>query len=437
MNPLLSPDLFVGRDDQLGQVGSLLRQGRSTLLIGGRRAGKTTLVRHLSADGVQRNLIRTDAAGWDLTTEATALGALRGALEHRPETAHGRASRNEVLDGLAGIRPVALVIDEADRLLQTGWGPGFYSFLRWLDDTHLRTDISLLLVGGPALVLFRDPDDRGSPPLNTAEVRYLDPLRGEAVEYLSDLAAEPAHERVLDLAGGHAWLTTRLLAEVWEGQSLDDAADIVFDRALSTFRSWRQQLGPDGMSMLDGFPAEGLSRAAAKSPPWSRHRQAARLARCVGALRLDGERLLPGPRMFFDWLAHHSAADVVWDIAISYASEDEALARQLHAQLRTSFSVFFAPETGGQLWGTDLEHVLPNTYGAQSRYVLVLSTPAYVAKYWTRLEYDSVAQRHPDRILLLDMGQLPADLPAGLVRRGSSPAELVGLVDALRAKLAQ
>jgi hypothetical protein len=128
---------------------------------------------------------------------------------------------------------------------------------------------------------------------------------------------------------------------------------------------------------------------------------------------------------------------VVWDIAISYASEDEALARQIHAQLRTSFSVFFAPESGGQLWGTDLEQVLPNTYGAQSRYVLVLSTPSYVSRYWTRLEYDSVAQNHPDRILLLDMGQLPADLPAGLVHRGSSPAELVGLADALRAKLAR
>ena len=80
--------------------------------------------------------------------------------------------------------------------------------------------------------------------------------------------------------------------------------------------------------------------------------------------------------------------------------------------------------------------VLPSTYGVQSRYVLVLSTQSYVDRYWTRVEFDAVATRAPDRILLLDMGSLPADLPPGLVYRGGSPAELVGLTNALRKKLA-
>jgi ABC-type phosphate/phosphonate transport system ATPase subunit len=74
-NPLLAPSLFVGRDQQLQAVADLMRQGSSTLLIGGRRAGKSTLVRRLSTESVERTLVHTDAAGWDLSSEASALGA--------------------------------------------------------------------------------------------------------------------------------------------------------------------------------------------------------------------------------------------------------------------------------------------------------------------------------------------------------------------------
>ncbi len=128
--------------------------------------------------------------------------------------------------------------------------------------------------------------------------------------------------------------------------------------------------------------------------------------------------------------------DRPWDVAISYASEDEALARQIHGQLHEEFRVFFAPEESGALWGTDLNRVLPNTYGVQSRYVLVLSTPRYIAKHWTRVEFDAVAASAPDRILMLELGALPDDLPQGLVYRGGSSAELIGLIGALRQKLA-
>ncbi|WP_433120337.1 AAA family ATPase [Micromonospora sp. CA-246542] len=321
-NPLLSPDLFVGRQDELRQVSALLRQGKSTLLIGGRRAGKSTLARQLRRGELDRNLVWTDAAGWDLTTEASGLGALRGAVERRPETTYRQATRAEIVRALGDLRPVALVIDEADRLLQARWGPGFYSFLRWLDDTYLRGDISILLVGGPVLVMFRDPDDKGSPPLNTAEVRYVDPLDVTAVAELVELAGADVLDRVMELAGGHAWLSTRLLAEVWDGRTLDEAEDNVADRCLPTFHAWQQQVGVDGMALVRKFPEAGLPRADLGKPPWSRYRRAARFARCVGVLRLDGARLCRGPRLFFDWMAQHDVGDGARDIAVSYASDD-------------------------------------------------------------------------------------------------------------------
>lgn len=179
-NPLLAANLFVGRDTQLIRLTQLLRQGRSALLVGGRRAGKTTLVRHLSGDGLERAVVYTDVAGWDLTSEATALGGLRGAVEGKLETTYDHATRNDVASAIEAIKPIALVMDEVDRVLLKSWDASFFSFLRWLDDTHLRSDIAFVLVGGPVLALFKDPDDRGSPPLNTAELTYMDPLDRQA-----------------------------------------------------------------------------------------------------------------------------------------------------------------------------------------------------------------------------------------------------------------
>lgn len=173
-NPFHSTDLFVARDVQLSSVTGMLQQSRSTVLIGGRRVGKTTFARHITEDAVPRSLVRTDVAGWNLASEATALGVLLSAARGLEEITHGQATRHEVTVALRAIRPLPLVIDEADRVLLTRWGPGFFFYLRWLDDTYLREDIAILLAGGPVLALFRDPDDRGSPPLNTADPYFLD-----------------------------------------------------------------------------------------------------------------------------------------------------------------------------------------------------------------------------------------------------------------------
>jgi hypothetical protein len=435
MNPLLSPALFVGRDQQSARLTQLLHHGQSTVLIGGRRAGKTTLARHLTSDGIDRALVYTDASGWDLKDEPTALGGLLSAVKGQPETAWDQATRSDVTTALAAVKPVALAIDEADRILLAPWAGSFFSFLRWLDDTYLRTDLAIVLIGGPVLMLFKDPDDRGSPPLNTAEPTFMDSLDQAAVEQLANLAGQVDQDEVMLLGGGQAWLTIRLLAEVWNGTSLDDAADTVFDGSIATFRIWERQLGSDGRELFRKIPPDGLLRRALRQAGWSRHREAARLGRSVGALRLQGDRLCRGPQLFTDWFTSQSPAEFIWDIAISYASEDLSMAREISQQLHGEFKVFFAPAEDAPLWGTDLSRVLPNTYGVQSRYVLVLSTPHYVTKYWTRMEYDAVAARSPDRILLLDLGELPPNLPQGLVYRGSSKAELIGLVGALRTKL--
>lgn len=208
-NPFWSKGLFVGRHDEVARLERKLREGRSTLLIGGRRVGKTTMIGRLSQDGTGRTLVRADASGWDLSNLETGLGALRGELEGLLPTTYGQASRDEIVHLLDAASPLALVIDEADYLLLAPWGPLFYRFLRWLDDNHMRESISLLLVGGPVLELFRDPDDKGSPPLNTADPDHVWPLGRDAVMELASLAGrrlrrDPRPVRRACLAHDHA-----------------------------------------------------------------------------------------------------------------------------------------------------------------------------------------------------------------------------------------
>ncbi|MGX7829041.1 AAA family ATPase [Actinokineospora sp. 24-640] len=435
-NPFHTGDLFVGRDEVLSRLAARLGQGMSALLIGGRRAGKTTLVRKLTAEMLGRALVRTDVSGWDLTSEQAAFGALLGAVSGEQETTHSHATRHDVAVALRSVAPLALVIDEADKVLLAQWGPSFFSYLRWLDDTHLRHDIGILLAGGPVLASFRDPDDKGSPPLNTADQQHVDPLDRAAVKLLAAHVPSADVDELVEHCGGHAWLTTQLLAALYEGTPLDDALDEVFDQAVKTFQVWERQLGNSGRALLHRLPADGLTRAQLRSQPWSKHREAARVGRSIGVLRVEDGCVRLGPKLFTEWLLDRDANELHWDLAISYATEDEPLARQIHRALRDEFNVFYAPEQDAPLWGSNLNRVLPNTYGVCSRYVLVISTEVYATKHWTRIEYDAVASEAPDRILLLDCGKLPADIPNGLVYRGSTPAELVGLVDALRARVA-
>ena len=67
--------------------------------------------------------------------------------------------------------------------------------------------------------------------------------------------------------------------------------------------------------------------------------------------------------------------------------------------------------------------------------MLVISSAAYVAKYWTRIEFQAAKEKLGSNLLVVDAGHLPPDLPGDAVFRSSDPASMVSLLAALSQKL--
>jgi len=72
-----------------------------------------------------------------------------------------------------------------------------------------------------------------------------------------------------------------------------------------------------------------------------------------------------------------------------------------------------------------------------ARYVLVLSTAAYVRKHWTRVEYGAAREGKEGRLLLVDLGVQPADYPDDEIYIRGTPNELVRLVSVIKARISE
>ena len=422
---------FHGRARALQTLDYHVSAGRSILLIGGRRAGKTTLLAHFAPTGARH--VRADAGAWRMDSEQDALAGLAAAL------GGVEADRAAIQERLRAEGQVCLSIDESERLLNHPWTSDFLAWLRWLDGPNgLGGTVRFVLAGGPVLRGFEDPKEQGSPALNNAELVGLRSIDEAAVAgWLGAAGLHNFCAEVRVLAGGQPALLDRLIRKLVNGTEIDLAAEEVIDEHVHWFEVWRRQLGPQGTAFLLSIPKGGLAAAE-----FGRHGAQAKAR--DGRLRADwlglstevgagrAARVLPGPALFLDWL-RACPPEVDWDLAISFATEDAELARAVKVGLDDKFRVFLAHDEAEQawLWSQNLNSALPNVFGARARYVLVLSTPHYVRKHWTLVEFEA-ARAGSATLLLVDAGALPADVPDEFVCWRGSPAGLVALLDALR-----
>ncbi|HEX8830121.1 MAG TPA: toll/interleukin-1 receptor domain-containing protein, partial [Longimicrobium sp.] len=84
----------------------------------------------------------------------------------------------------------------------------------------------------------------------------------------------------------------------------------------------------------------------------------------------------------------------VYDVAISYATEDIDVARRIAQTLRGhGRNVFFDEFETGKLWGTDLYQHLHDIYSSRARYCIVIVSRHYSIKKWTRHELKAAQER--------------------------------------------
>jgi hypothetical protein len=82
------------------------------------------------------------------------------------------------------------------------------------------------------------------------------------------------------------------------------------------------------------------------------------------------------------------------DFAISYAGEQEDIAREINTRFREhGFTVFFAPQSIAALIGEDGESVFRHMF-SQAKEVVVLLSQHYTQKEWTRYEWDIIRKRN-------------------------------------------
>ena len=76
-----------------------------------------------------------------------------------------------------------------------------------------------------------------------------------------------------------------------------------------------------------------------------------------------------------------------YDVALSYAGEDRAVARELaHLISALGCSIFFDESQQAKLWGKDLYQHLSYIYKDSAKYCIVFVSKSYAKKLWTRHE---------------------------------------------------
>jgi hypothetical protein len=85
-----------------------------------------------------------------------------------------------------------------------------------------------------------------------------------------------------------------------------------------------------------------------------------------------------------------------YDIALSFAKEDEGVATQLNDLVQDRYRTFLYSKAQEQLVGTDGEKTFNAVFGEQARTVAVLLRPEWGHTPWTRIEETAIRNRAHD-----------------------------------------
>jgi tetratricopeptide (TPR) repeat protein len=96
----------------------------------------------------------------------------------------------------------------------------------------------------------------------------------------------------------------------------------------------------------------------------------------------------------YDTVVDHNTEDYRYQVALSFAGEDRAIARDIAQKLISrGITVFYDEYEKAELWGKDLYQHLSSVYGDQAAYCIILLSKHYAKKLWTRHELKQAQAR--------------------------------------------
>jgi len=313
-NPVVRPDMFFGREEQLTRVikGLTASVPKSFAVFGGRRFGKTSMLhaienrlgilnRSKEAEPTQFVPIYLDMHRETIADRSEFIARVLRAfaeqamilntglvtldkdyvhsLLRQPE--FGREPVVAFESGFTYIRNalhkcgfearVILLVDESERLLNQFYSADLLSNLRSLlsNMPNVTGALRMVMAGSTD---FTFATEKGSPLANILNIEYLQPLSREATFDLIQVPTEYALNDVIahciyKQTGGHACLTQYLMSHLCDRGIDGSTTDLVLELAQQfsdskvVFDEWLEDLGPTAESIYSilALVSKGLS----------------------------------------------------------------------------------------------------------------------------------------------------------------------------------
>ena len=287
--PIARLTTFFGREQELDEIiGRIMNDPpTSTILIGGRAIGKTSLLLEIrnrfleeanaKADAVVPVLI--DLQGILLSDISVVFEAIVSEIARSPSLGKPKDPRNDVITPTgdpyqvfqknmltlrnqfrehAGPVRFVILIDEADKLLGHPWTKDVFSNFRHLISvSDLSHSVVLVIVGSRELDNFALGGGRdGGSPFGTMTgwtrlgVLTQDACRELILVSMQGTVQKEVIEAVCEQSGGHPFITRYLMGEIWKSDSADITPEEVEEistkltreggRVVALFQSWQE-----------------------------------------------------------------------------------------------------------------------------------------------------------------------------------------------------
>jgi len=285
-------DLFHGRDFLVEELISGLLSGQSFALMGGRRMGKTTLLRAiesrvdsrlrgLKAGGSKVIPVYVDVRSLEElstpdTISQTIVEATRRSIDrqldgkpaHIREHQLSNALAQDLLDCVVSVRnyrtQIIVLFDEISPIVNADWGTAYLGNWRSLlsNSPPLSNHVSAVFAGGRDIVSLAD--DVCSPLAGILSWQTLQPFSARDTRLLVEEAVHISlpdgfHDRVFELTGGHPFLIQYLMHRVVQSsssdvyQALEQACAYFLENEFRQFESWFSDFDVVAQEIYEGI----------------------------------------------------------------------------------------------------------------------------------------------------------------------------------------